>query len=214
MNQSLWDIVSHGGVAMYIIFGCSIAAVAVALERAAGMWKFMDRARSLADTVKRCLQRGAVAEGRAACERSKSPLADVFLVGFERFGRSSPEALENAVDRERQKVMIGLKSRLWVLGTVGATAPFVGLYGTVVGIMGAFHNIAAKGQSGFAVVSQGISEALVATAAGILVAVLAVIIYNFYNQHLARMAVEMKLLVEEYLEALHDQKNLKDEKAA
>ena len=214
MNQSLWEIVRHGGVAMYIIFGCSIAAVAVALERAASMWKFMDRARALADTVKRCLQRGAVAEGRAACERSKSPLADVFRVGFERFGRTSREALETAVDRERQKIMIGLKSRLWVLGTVGATAPFVGLYGTVVGIMGAFHNIAAKGQSGFAVVSQGISEALVATAAGILVAVLAVIIYNFSNQHLARMAVEMKLLVEEYLEALHDQKSVKDEKAA
>ena len=216
MNQSLWDIVRHGGVAMYIIFGCSIAAVAVALERVAGLWKFMDRSRALADTVKRCLQRGAVAEGRAACERSKSPLADVFLVGFERLGRSSREHLENGVDRERQKVILNLKSRLWVLGTVGATAPFVGLYGTVVGIMGAFHNIAAKGQSGFAVVSQGISEALVATAAGILVAVLAVVIYNFFNQHLARVAVEMKLLVEEFLEILRETptKEEKGEKAA
>ena len=110
--------------------------------------------------------------------------------------------------------MLGLKSRLWVLGTVGATAPFVGLYGTVVGIMGAFHNIAAKGQSGFAVVSQGISEALVATAAGILVAVLAVVIYNFFNQHMARMAVEMKLLIEEFLETLGDAQSQKDEKAA
>ena len=214
MNQSLWDIVRHGGVAMYIIFGCSIAAVAVALERGAGLWKFMDRTRALADTVKRCLQRGAVAEGRAACERSKSPVADVFLIGFERYGRGSRSALESAVDRERQKVMLGLKSRLWVLGTVGATAPFVGLYGTVVGIMGAFHNIAAKGQSGFAVVSQGISEALVATAAGILVAVLAVVIYNFFNQHMARMAVEMKLLIEEFLETLGDTQSQKDEKAA
>jgi biopolymer transport protein ExbB len=218
MNQNLWETIRHGGVSMYIIFGCSIAAVAVALERMAGLWKFMDRSRALADTVKRCLQRGAVAEGRAACERSKSPLADVFLVGFERLGRSSREALQNGVDRERQKVILQLKSRLWVLGTVGAVAPFVGLFGTVVGIMSAFADISAKGQAGFAVVSKGISEALVATAAGILIGVLAVVIYNFFNQHLARMATEIKLLVEEFLEALQEkgpgESAAKEEKAA
>ena len=204
MSISLWEIIKTGGAAMWVIVACSVVAIAVALERVTTLWRFAERARSLADTVQRCLFRGAIAEGRAACERSRSPLADVFLVGFERLGRGSPEVLAAAVDRERQRVTLDLKVRLWTLGTIGATAPFVGLYGTVVGIMNAFHAIAQKGGGGFTVVSQGISEALVTTAAGIAVAVEAVVIYNFFNQRLARLSIEMKLLVDEFLEVLKE----------
>jgi biopolymer transport protein ExbB len=68
--------------------------------------------------------------------------------------------------------------------------------------MAAFRSISEHGGGGFTIVSQGISEALVTTAAGIAVAVEAVVIYNYFNQRLSRIAVEMKLLVEEFLEAL------------
>ncbi len=204
MNLSFWKFIEIGGVALWVIIGLSVLAVAVACERLAALWSFMSRARTLADTVRRCLFRGALAEARAACERSKSPLADVFLVGFERHGRSSRDALEAAVDRERQRITLDTKVRLWILGTIGATAPFIGLYGTVVGIMNAFRSISERGGGGITVVSQGISEALITTAAGIAVAVEAVILYNFFNQRLARFAVEVKLLVDEFLEALRD----------
>jgi biopolymer transport protein ExbB/TolQ len=204
MQLSPWKIIQIGGVAMWVIIGLSVLAIAVALERMSALWAFLDRARLLADTVNRCLYRGAVAEGRAACERSRSPLADVFLVGFSRLGRGKREDLEAAVDRERQRVSLDLRVRLWILGTIGATAPFVGLYGTVVGIMNAFHSIGQQGQGGFSVVSRGISEALVTTAAGIAVAVIAVMLYNSINQRLTRLAVESKLLVEEFLEALRE----------
>src|SRR5206468_12198720 len=99
-----------------------------AIERIGSLWGFLDRARSLAETVKRCLYRGALAEARASCERSRSPVADLFLVGFERHGRSDAQALEAAVERERQRVSLALKGQLWVLGTIGATAPFIGLF--------------------------------------------------------------------------------------
>lgn len=207
MNMTLWETIKVGGTAMWVILACSVLAIAVAIERFAAQWRFMDRARTLADTVTRCLARGAIAEGRAACERSKSPLADVFLVGFERLGRTGRDALEAAVDRERQRMTLALKVRLWTLGTIGAVAPFIGLYGTVVGIMHAFGTIAAKGGGGFTVVSQGISEALVCTAAGIAVAIEAVVIYNYFNQRLARMAVELKLLTDEFLEALRERES-------
>ncbi len=210
MDLSLWHIVKTGGTAMYVIIALSVIAIAVAAERLTSLWRFLDRARALADTVTRCLGRGAVAEARAACERSKSPLADVFLVGFERLGRSSRDVLESAVDRARQRITLDLKVRLWILGTIGACAPFIGLYGTVVGIMEAFRAIAQTGGGGFNVVSQGISEALVATAAGIAVAVEAVVIYNYFNQRLARVAVELKLLVDEFMEALRDAGGTKD----
>jgi biopolymer transport protein ExbB/TolQ len=202
MNLSFLNIIRQGGVTMWVIIALSIVAVAVAAERLAAMWNFMDRARVLADTVNRCLSRGAIAEGRTACERSKSPLADVLLVGFERHGRSSEGAVEAAVDRARLRMNIEMKNRLWILGTIGATAPFLGLFGTVIGIMAAFNALGEHAGGGLNVVAPGIADALITTALGIAVAVEAVIIYNFFNQRIARQATELKLLIEEFLEFL------------
>jgi biopolymer transport protein ExbB/TolQ len=206
MDYSLWRIlVDEAGVAIYIIIAFSVMAVAVAIERLVVQWRFTERARMLADTVARCLNRGALDEGRSACERSRSPLADIFLVGYARLGRSSREHLHNAVHRERLRVAQDLKKRLWILGTIGATAPFIGLFGTVVGIMGAFAEIhSAGGQGGLDIVAGPISEALWATAAGIAVGIEAVIIYNYFNQRLGRIAVELKMLTDEFLELLEE----------
>src|SRR3569623_962709 len=88
--------------------------------------------RALGDTVTRCLSRGALEEGRSACERSPSPIADVFLVGYERLNRSKPEHVVTAVHRERLRVNQDLRARMWILGTVGAPATYDGLFGTVV----------------------------------------------------------------------------------
>jgi biopolymer transport protein ExbB/TolQ len=192
------------GYAMWVIVGLSVLTVAVALERIVMQWRFMDRARALADTVGRCLKRGAFDEARSACERSRSPLAEVFLVGYERLGRTKRENLQSAVDRERVRVMLTLKSRLWIIGTVGAIAVFVGLFGTVIGIQDAFRRMAETGSNEMKVVSGGLTEALYATAAGIIVAVEAVILYNFFNQRLTRMAVELKMLTDEFLELLDE----------
>ncbi len=202
MNQSLWDIIVDGGLPMWFIIASSILALGVGLERASAIWSLRQQAKVLTQTVVRCLSRGAVAEARAACERTRSPLAEVFLVGFERMGRGTRDVLENGVDRERQKLNLNLKTRLWILGTIGALAPFVGLFGTVVGIMDAFNSISSSGNVSITVVGKPIAEALVATAAGILVAVEAVVIYNYFNQHLARVAIEFKLHCEEFLEVL------------
>lgn len=203
-SSSLWDLMSHGGYAMVLIVLFSVVALAVAVERMIAQWQFTRRARALADTVGRCLQRGALSEARSACERSPSPLADVFLVGYERLGRGNPDHLESAVHRERMRVAADLRNRLWMLGTIGATAPFVGLFGTVLGIMDAMGRFKGDENVRFAMVSKPISEALIVTAAGILVAVEAVILYNFFNQRAARIATELKLLTDEFLEQLSE----------
>lgn len=206
-QQSILDILNGAWGTLWVILGFSVLSIAIALERGMVLWKFTSRARALADTVSRCLTRGAVDEGRSACERSRSPLADVFLVGYERLGRVKPENVDTAVHRERVRVAASLKTRLWVIGTIGAAAPFIGLFGTVVGIKGAFGDLQdaeANGQTGIGVVSGNISEALIATAAGIGVAVVAVMIYNYFNQRLARIALELKMLTDEFLEQLHE----------
>jgi biopolymer transport protein ExbB len=82
------------------------------------------------------------------------------------------------MDRKRQELVQGLKRHLWVLGTIGSSAPFIGLLGTVVGIVRSFHSMALTGSGGFAVVAAGISEALIATAVGLVVAVVSLVAYN------------------------------------
>ena len=203
--ESFWDLMSHGGGAMYVIAISSILALAVAIERGVAQWMFITRARALRDIVTRCLGRGAVEEARSACERSPSPIADVFLVGYERLGRAKPEHVSTAVHRERLRVNQDLRSRMWILGTVGATSPFVGLYGTVFGIIKSMGKLDPNETVKLGEVSGPISSALVVTAAGILVAVEAVILFNFFSQRGNRIATELKLLTDEFLELLLDQ---------
>ena len=209
MDTSLVGILKQGSASMWIIIACSVIAIAVAVERAIALWGFASRARGLADAVTRALYRGDLEDGRAQCERSGSPAADVFLAGLVaasprpgQRGAAPPDRIAAAVERQRLQTNLRLRRNLWILGTVGATAPFVGLFGTVVGIMHAFRHMALTGQGGFVVVAAGISEALVTTAGGIAVAIEAVVIYNFLNVHVGKLALDLKLLTEEYLEIL------------
>jgi biopolymer transport protein ExbB len=208
---SFVEILKAGSASMWIIVACSVIALAVAVERGIALWGFASRARTLADAVTRALYRGDLDDARAQCERSGSPAAEVFLAAIVAAapragarGAPTPERLAAAVERERLQANLKLRRNVWILGTVGATAPFIGLFGTVVGIMHAFRQMALSGQGGFAVVAAGISEALVATAGGIAVAIEAVVIYNFLNVHVGKLALQLKLLTEEFLELVRE----------
>lgn len=106
-----------------------------------------------------------------------------------------------AYDRTARRVIIaaGIDARqgLNVLATVGSTAPFVGLFGTVVGIVSAFHTMGITGQGGLGSVSTGIAEALVATALGILVAIPALWLFNYLTQRIQRTIAEIECVAEE-----------------
>jgi len=206
--MELLTVLKTGGVAMWIIALFSVLAVAVAVERALALWRFTDNARSLADAVARSLLRGDVDDARAQAERSASPAAEIFLAALVPTPpgkRPATDArIEAAVERQRQEANQKLRARLWILGTIGATAPFIGLFGTVVGIMRAFHQMGVTGQGGFSVVAAGISEALITTAGGIAVAIEAVILYNMLNVLVGRLQLQLKLLAEEFLEIVKE----------
>ncbi|BDG09352.1 MotA/TolQ/ExbB proton channel family protein [Anaeromyxobacter paludicola] len=218
MNLDFLTVLKTGGVAMWLIGLCSVAAVAVGLERGIALWRFVEKARGLADAVTRALFRGDLDDARAQCERSGSPAAEVFLAALVTApapaagapaapparARPTPEKVAAAVERERQQLNVKLRARLWILGTIGATAPFIGLFGTVVGIMRAFHQMGVTGAGGFSVVAAGISEALITTAGGIAVAIEAVVVFNFLNTHVQKLSLQMRLLTEEYLEIVKE----------
>jgi biopolymer transport protein ExbB/TolQ len=207
--DELLHLVRLGGITMACILAGSVIALGVAIERAIALWGVGSQARELGQNIARHLLRGDAVAARSAADRSTAMCADIFRAGFERAAKTTGPSLDAAVDRVRQETALKLKSKLWILGTIGATTPFVGLFGTVAGIMKSFKDLGldveSGGSGGSAAVMTGISEALVATAAGIIVAVEAVIFYNFFQSRLARLSVELKLIAEEFVELLREQ---------
>jgi biopolymer transport protein ExbB len=197
-----------GGLTMALLLLGSLVALGVAIERLITLWGVSERSRALGETVNKHLLRGDVAAARTAAERSNAVVADIFLAGFDRLERvrTNGGGLESAVERERAQVGLRLRRNLWVLATIGSLSPFVGLFGTVAGIMRSFKDLGldveAGGTGGTSTVMTGISEALIATAVGILVAVMAMIFYNYFQARLARVIVELRLLGDEFVELL------------
>ncbi|TMA32694.1 MAG: MotA/TolQ/ExbB proton channel family protein [Deltaproteobacteria bacterium] len=205
MNEVLEVLTSGGSVMVVtklIILAGSIAAVIIGIERALFLRGFAAKARELHEQVVRALLRGDAAIALHECDRSHVATAALYRAAFDRAQR--PDRVADAVDRARREVIQALRAPLWVLGTLGAVMPFVGLFGTVVGILGSFRQIGATGQSGFAVVAPAISEALITTAGGIAVAVEAVVLFNIFQARIAKEAFDMTLRSDELTEVVID----------
>jgi biopolymer transport protein ExbB len=109
---------------------------------------------------------------------------------------------ERAVEREMLMTVVQLKRGLAVLATVGATAPFVGLLGTTMGIVHSFQGMATAGTAGLGAISAGIAEALITTALGLLVAIPAVWAYNYFTTKIENLTVEMTYTSKEMIDYL------------
>ena len=112
---------------------------------------------------------------------------------------ASLELVTSAVRDSMSETLIRMKQGLGFLATIGSTAPFVGLFGTVVGIINAFRGIAATGSGGMAAVSGGIAEALVATAIGLMAAIPAVMAYNFFSRRIRVITADMETFSSDFL---------------
>src|SRR5439155_4115644 len=204
--HELVEMMKTGGPVMVvtklIILAGSIAAVIIGIERALFLRGFAAKARELHEQVVRALLRGDAAIALHECDRSHVATAALYRAAFDRAQR--PDRVADAVDRARREVIQALRSPLWVLGTLGAVMPFVGLFGTVVGVLGSFRQIGVTGQSGFAVVAPPLSEALVTTAAGIAVAVEAVVIFNIFQARISKDAFDLTLRADELSEVVID----------
>jgi biopolymer transport protein ExbB len=174
------QMVQQGWYASYPLLLCSILVVAVAIDRFLRYRGLEKRSRELTRNVVEALAKRDLATANALCTTAKTPLAAIFKEGLA-WRNIALEDIERILTTSRQESMAEMRRGLWVLGTVGSLAPFVGLFGTVVGIMKAFQQIALEGSGGFAVVAAGISEALIATAVGLGVAIVSLAFYNYLN---------------------------------
>jgi biopolymer transport protein TolQ len=151
----------------------------------------------------------------AAKKYSCSTTAEVFRVGYteltkvnklskdtartEEISLSSLDNVQRALNRASSTEMTKLESALGFLATTGSASPFIGLFGTIWGIMETFKSIGARGSATLAVVAPGISEALIATAAGLAAAIPAVIFYNYFLNKSRTMVQEMDNFADEFL---------------
>ena len=129
-----------------------------------------------------------------------SPLANVFSSVQSEQGRINREEVRRLLRRYETLESAKLHSYLTFLATTGSTAPFIGLFGTVWGIMDAFRGIGEAGSASLAIVAPGIAEALITTAVGLAAAIPAVMAYNYYLSRARRMTIEMEDFSEELLD--------------
>ncbi len=190
----LLALIQQGALSTYPLIFCSILLFAVVLER---LWALRGTLRStarLTAAVVPVLSRG---EWAAALESLRAHRACCARRVFGDLLDAAPavplsELERVAQDRTFEEVQ-GAGANLWVLGTIGSSAPFIGLFGTVLGIIRAFHAIAIAGTGGFAVVAAGISEALIATALGLAVGIVAVVFYNYFQNRVEQIDTALRV---------------------
>ena len=177
---------------LVVMLFLSILSLSFALER----WWFFRAASAKADeilgAVRRHLEGGKIEPAIAWCQKHPSGVAQVVGYGLMNASRSRKDLDELMLSKLKEE-RLKFERFLPVLGTLGNISPFIGLFGTVVGIIKAFRDLAASGTGGPSVVAQGIAEALVSTAAGLLVAIPAAILYNYFMGRLKRQTVEMEV---------------------
>ena len=210
-----FDIVLDSGpvsiVVLLILFAFSLVSWAIIFSK----WTTLRKAESHTVAFLEIFRRSKkLSEVYAVCNQLRtSPLVGLFLSGYSELnyqlknqGKSETEARVHNLESVARSLVrasnaegLKLESRLTFLATTGSATPFIGLFGTVWGIMNAFQNIGAVQSANISVVAPGVSEALVATAAGLAAAIPAVIFYNFFLNWVKRLSTQMDDFALEYI---------------
>jgi len=203
-SLSILEMIHNGALATYPLIVFSIVTVSIVFERLWALRNLVSETLRLAGGIGPLLEKGQMSEAlQTARNQVTTPAGRIFTDVLARHSSDSLEYLTDLTEEKRFEEVEALKGPLWVLGTVGASAPFIGLFGTVVGIIKAFHNMAVMGSGGFSVVAAGISEALVATGLGLIVAIIAVIFYNYFQTRIERIEAALTIASHRVLDAIH-----------
>lgn len=216
MQFTITELWAHMGLFARIIVGVmavmSVASLVVMAERLVVFSRSRRESRTFAEKMGSILAKGDLNTAASTnMGKNVGHLGRVIGAGLMAY-RLSPsnrevvvESVARALERQAQREVQSLKRGLGLLATVGSTAPFVGLLGTVMGIVTAFQQMAATGAGGLGTVSAGIAEALVTTAFGLLVAIPAVMAFNFLQGWVDARAVDISESSNEFLDVVAKQ---------
>lgn len=179
------DIIIKGGPVMVPLLGCSIIALTVVIER----WLYWRRIgdRQLAETVLELVELGELSKAAELTRQADVPLVRVMASGL-----THRNAITKALEVAAQKEVPVLKLRLTILDTIITLAPLLGLLGTVTGMIGSFGIMSQVGIGQPHAVTGGVAEALIATATGLLIAILTLVPYNYFSNRAEKEIEEIE----------------------
>lgn len=184
ITKSMLNLALGGGTwVLWLLVVLSIISVIIMVERGLLFYRSRFNDQAFVDELTPLLQTQNWRQATALCENSSALEPQILLAGLGQVSEGK-EAANESMEAERIKAGLLMDKGLNFLGTLGANAPFIGLFGTVLGIIHAFKDLALTEGGGGPAVMAGIAEALVATAVGLLVAIPAVVMYNFYHRRL------------------------------
>lgn len=196
-GKTLLQILSMGGFTMYVLLFCSVLSLGVIIDRLISYARksrvkrpvFMDR-------IREELRNKNVEKALEICRDTEAPFAKVVQAGLEKAGRT--EKTVSGVMERQTAIEEGKLERLTsIVATIGNIAVYIGLFGTVLGIIRAFQDISAAGSGGMDVVIGGVAEALITTATGLAVAVPSVVLFNYFSRRIERFVADMELAASE-----------------
>lgn len=197
---TLRDMIIEGWPVLSVLLIMSILSITTMLDRYLTLRSARGDARVFIRHINRMLDERGREQALAACERYTQPVAVVARAILAQAG--GREAKERALHHSLQSQIKELEHYVPLLGTIASTAPFVGLLGTVIGIIKAFSDIAANTGGGPEVVASGIAEALITTACGLVVAIPALMAYNYFVHQIQRLTDEIDLAAYDLVEKL------------
>jgi len=201
--MTLWQLIKVGGFTMYILLLFSILSITVIIER---YLYYRRRSKVKREVfmmaIAKEFKKGDVKKALEICKDTDTPFSSVTYSGLNLYGHNEV-FISNTMERKITVETTRLERFISIVGTIGSTAVYVGLFGTVLGIIRAFHDISKGGSGGINVVINGISEALVCTAAGLCVAVPAVIAYNYFIKKVDSFITDMELCASETMDLLN-----------
>jgi biopolymer transport protein ExbB len=186
-------MIQQGYYATYPLLFISVVCLAIIFERVWSLWGIGSQAAKIADVLVAPLRQGHFNEALQQVQARRNPGERLYYVLISGAQTMDRDKLAELDEERRFQELLELKRYTWVLATSGASAPFIGLFGTVVGILVAFQSMAIMGTGGFSVVAAGISEALISTALGLAVAIIAVIFYNYFSVKIENINATMHI---------------------
>ncbi len=202
-SESMFEIVKSGGIMMVPLILCSIIAAAIILERLWTLQKSRVVPPELAEKVWRWVESRQIQEKHIVALRQNSPLGKILASGLANRHRERA-VIKEAIEDSGRHVIHELERYLNALATIAAISPLLGLLGTVFGMVRTFNAISSAGVGNPASLAAGIGEALIATAAGLIVAIPSLIGYRYLRRRVDELVVDMEVEAVKLLHALDD----------